>query len=457
MSQHVEVKTTDLDASTPLEVAWSHAPKNHAILPVRNYFYDPSSVMYYWPQEFEGVQLGDWDSKKPDRNWIIENVSSMVLGSIDATMPSVDYTNILQPSRIQYTSDFLLHQLLEYFDANIVYGSLLSPIIFDENKSAWEKIHLLLSHPVIGNPIASRHMPIEVLKSRFEHIAEKKLPIQIILPAFPFKDQNPFRTNVSANHVDLGEILTLILMHSLALALFQVYPFGVEWIIISDGIAYSDIFGIPKNQAAEYQSHLKMFRNHLNIQKTVHIIDLMQLVQKADGFDELFSYLKIQLRTIDNEGVLKEKIAILARGMRWNLNTKEYLEKISREELWNAIHQTDNKEKRRSSHLTKIYEVIGETAKKAAVDYLAFNLSMKYLDLLAKFFPHSLRATVHPKYGQIPLPRIGEVYPWNGVPLVIGDEQNIREIKVLELYKINTKEFAETRLLGSTEAFYYTV
>jgi hypothetical protein len=58
--------------------------------------------------------------------------------------------------------------------------------------------------------------------------SRERLPIQLVLPAFPFKDQNPFRTSCNASHWDIGEAALIVRLHCIALGLDQLHPYDGE-------------------------------------------------------------------------------------------------------------------------------------------------------------------------------------------------------------------------------------
>ena len=163
-----------------------------------------------------------------------------------------DTTPVHRALEPEFGSDVVIYQYLERCEA-CVYGGLIDSIVQDRTRTDAEKILALLSHHLLGNRDNKRYLSADVLSPVIENLRRSKLPLQFVLPSFPFKDQNPFRAAAKASHVDLGEIGLLIRLHTLALALDQVYPFGVEWIIVCDGHVYAPIFGIPPDAITAYQ------------------------------------------------------------------------------------------------------------------------------------------------------------------------------------------------------------
>ncbi|MBI5221003.1 MAG: L-tyrosine/L-tryptophan isonitrile synthase family protein [Candidatus Liptonbacteria bacterium] len=258
------------------------------------------------------------------------------------------------------------------------------------------------------------------------------LPIQFILPAFPFKDQTPFRSCAPARHVDFGEIALLARLHIIALAIYQIYNFSAEWIIVSDSVAYAPLFGIEVSEARTYRERLRAYRHLLNMNRTVHILDLDDMTTRIDGFQDVYSHIVDKLKWMRASGILADRFRVLARGMKWNINTRPYLEKgrCSWEHLWNMLDQ-ENPETS-----TAVAKEIDTLSQDAGLHYAAHNLTMKHLDLLRCCFPDAIRATVHPKPGQVAIPMLGETFPWNGTALLAHKRLGPEAVQTVPLYKI---------------------
>lgn len=452
--QKLNEALTDNRLLTPLEKACWTTLEGNTILPKRSYFYDPTNYMYYWPTEYIQVPIEHLDRVFPNDEWIIDASASMILGISQSGV--IGQNTVLDKDNIkQYVSDDIAFRILENFETEIAFSDLVFPIAIDDRLETWEKVHKIFCHPVIGNPKNSKNISTTYIRKKIEIINQTKLPLQIVVPAFPFKDQNPFRTNAEPDHIDLGEIALLIRMHALALSLYQVYPFGVEWIIVSDGVIYSEIFDIDQVDAFRYQSHLRSFRNRLNLQKTIHIVDLYTLTSKIQGFSVVQTKIRerlFELFTTGKNNAFVDKVNILARGMRWNLNTRKYQNNYSNDEIWGAIHQYSAK----SNHEKTLYDLMKHEGERAAIEYLAVNLSLKWLDVIYRFYPFALRATVHPKKDQIALPHRGNLFPWNGVATLPQSQPDMNLVETEEFYKVIQKgPVDEFVLFGSNAPFYY--
>lgn len=452
---HNRVDTTSEGSLSRLEEAWGRRnSKSSTVVAVREYRYDPGALMFYTPSRYIESEIIPPSASLPNDVWITKNLDAFVLGQPGGKLASKEAPLISHAPRVSYVSDSVIEDYLHFYEREVIYGSLLAPIYYDKQKSLAEKVHLILSHPVVGNPQNTRTLDLSYLSAWCDSCLKQQRPLQFVLPAFPFKDQNPFRTNTRASHVDFGEVSLLIHLYGLSLALAQIYPFGIEWIITSDGTAYSDIFQINRQDAILYRSKLRMLRSRLNLQNSINIIDLQEMIEGTPDFELIRSHLEDSLnRLYDSRSpAIVERLNILARGMRWNLNTRTLLPKgVSA--LWRAIHQFPPTAEQEPLE-TDLAEHLRKEGLSAAVKYAAFSLTMKILGLYDAFFPAAIRATVHPKVGQVAIPHAGNLYPWNGVCVV--DFSDVTTVEITEYHRICALGNLQACVLyGDTEIFYY--
>ncbi len=355
-------------------------------------------------------------------------------------------------------------------EAAVYDGTIRLPTPRYSEGSFAEQVFSILADPLVGNTANRKTLrDASDLFRRIADLASRRLPLQFLVPAFPFKDQNPFRTPSSAASVDFGEIAHLVRLHVLALALSAVYPFGVEWIIVSDGQAYADVFGIPRQDATAYVDRLRDWRNRLNYQATVHILDLEQVTKQlgtipsrtptgaasSQDFRAVVSDLHTVLDSLSQSGesTIEESLAVLTRGIRWNLSSRRFLKDWSRQDLWHALNQGNSLD---SEELPRdLAELISASARKVALEYASFNLASSWANVLGRVFPSAIRATVHPKAGQVAIPRCGDTYPWNGSALVVANKPRGFNVESHELFKLERSGVIPVYVDGSSEPFFY--
>ncbi len=262
-----------------------------------------------------------------------------------------------------------------------------------------------------------------------------------LLPAFPFKDQNPFRSDLPPYAPDLGEIATLIHLHCMAMAVNQVFRHDVVWLIVSDGSAYEDIFRVPSGSAHQYLSALRDWRSRLNLTGSIHFIDLEDLVVRHDAAlaitpGSTFSNVRREIAgilrsAVDNAEASESSIAVkineLARGMLWNRGWKEAEQRCGLDALWD-IHCMSCDLERIAPEFHGVAQELWSESVETAIRYAAFNLASQRTRLLSRFMPSAIRATSHVKPGQVGIPRQLGVAPWNG--LAIYDRSHTGTVSV---------------------------
>jgi len=330
-----------------------------------------------------------------------------------------------------------------------------------------ERLYALFVHPILGNAENARHVSRDSFVRAVTELNERRLRLQLLMPAFPFKDQNPYRTAAAADHVDLGEVALLIRLHTQVLAVYQVHPYGADWVIVSDGSAFAPFFYIEEAKADAYARRLRRFRDSLNLQGTVSILDLKDLTRRlvsanhgTDVFQSTAGHIEkwLRERVIRDGGAPAEHFQTLVRGMKWNVNSRSWADRYGWERFWPVLNEPapDSVPADMRSAWTEIHSLTTDTA----FQYAAFNLALRYHDAFGKLLPTMIRATVHPKKGQLAAPWVGREHerPWNGVPLVTTD-RSVQEVETTTLLRLARKHnkliaFCED---GASGPFYYSV
>ncbi|RGP81180.1 hypothetical protein FLONG3_717 [Fusarium longipes] len=101
--------------------------------------------------------------------------------------------------------------------------------------------------------------------------------VPLCLPAFPFKSPN-FRSKTLGRLPDKGEEIALAHLNGLCNAISDVYPPGAKLTIISDGLVYNDLLGVPDKDVWAYGRSLRS----LAIAKGFHNITFSRLRDLVD-------------------------------------------------------------------------------------------------------------------------------------------------------------------------------
>lgn len=95
------------------------------------------------------------------------------------------------------------------------------------------------------------------LVQKLKRFVEKRLPITLVLPAFPAKSPNR-DTKVLITLPDRGEELAMELLETFCMEIQRdVYPTGCFIIIFSDGRVYNDLLKIPLENVTNYNKELR--------------------------------------------------------------------------------------------------------------------------------------------------------------------------------------------------------
>jgi hypothetical protein len=429
-----------------LEAELAQCPPGKRLTFERSKQYDMEYGLFHQEGHYEPVHVDPGPDGSPSTDWIRHSLRQLVLGegggrSLPRAAPRLEP---LGKRRIEIES-FPVERYLELCEEQYVYGGLADNLVGSADLPQSVRFLSLVGSRWLGNPANRRNLtPLDV-EAPLRQAARHRAPIQLVLPAMPFKDQCAFRTNASPDHIDLGEMAFLVRLHCLALAINQMHAYDSECIIISDGTAYAGIFGVRQSEAESYLEHLRGARDRLNLAKTIHLLDLNELIAKDDaarkacGMRTHASLRRRIRREIEKlaraEDPCARAVRTLSFGMRWNVNTRRHLESgdVSAADLWSWLRRSP----RSRVDEPRVPESLAGAPDEAAVEYAAFNLALGFTQLLRRQFPAAVRLTSHAKPGQVMAPRVGSVFPWNGVPVVTDlrqDDLRASSIKCLELH-----------------------
>jgi len=415
------------------EYGWAACPDGHAMVQHRRWSYDRQSALLYAPTvyEYEPVSLA---SSSVDDQWIVELFLSFVRGEFQddlssvPTFPGVPEVIASQPAEKGSAETYLAQA------ESLVYGGYLDGLLTTVPDRLSAQVHAILSDKRLGHPRNSKNISEELIESWLEPVMAKNHRIRLIMPAFPFKDQNPFRTTSRPSSPDISEVAMMVHLYLITQALYQVHPHGVDWVLLCDGVAYSDIFGVEAAEAEAYRKRLRDWRERLNLTNTISIVDLAELALRADGtqsrtdsssrrgaFTSMVAALQRKLTAAVDDGQpdIMKAFSVLKRGMAWNLNSRDYLRRTEMEDLWFFLKSVGHPD----ASLSPLAREIDDRAHDAAIRYASFNIALRRLDLIEAFIPGAVRATIHPKPNQVAVPRLGKTatFPWNGVAVLQGD------------------------------------
>lgn len=120
--------------------------------------------------------------------------------------------------------------------------------------------------------------------------------ITFALPSFPFKIPNQIK--VLRRSPDMAELLCLQRLVEICHAIRMVHDPGAYFNIISDGIIYSDIFGVSRVEAVCYFEQIDGMVQQLKAAEQVKLFDMQEdvLAPCAADYEEIRTFLKPKLR-----------------------------------------------------------------------------------------------------------------------------------------------------------------
>jgi pyoverdine/dityrosine biosynthesis protein Dit1 len=444
---------------TSQEEAWNNVPTGHRVCLNRTDRYDFGTGLFHSPSAYQSVPLAHQDfSATPDE--LQTKLNELVQpGLSDADMP-VRCPSLDQPDHRDTISEEVLRQFLRNSENSLIYGGTIDELLAAYKDDRALQILGLLSHPLLGNRRNREYLSYPALSELVNTCLTERLPVQLLLPAFPFKDQNPFRTSSAASHWDIGEAALLTRLHCVALGLNQIHAFDGEILIVSDGRAYANIFGVRESEAAEYLQSLRELRNGLNMQRTVHIIDLKSLIDRVDkiftltwdsqrvvGLRKIQVHIEDQLEALSRTSeAASAKLAKLGESMIWNIETRSYLSRIATPTLWRAMNFNSTRLDRSAM---EVRDELKSRSWRVGLKYAAFNISLTLSGFWKLMFPASIRATVHAKAGQAAIPKLGRGDPWNAIGVIEDSRLGPDAVRTMPLWKLRPSEYRPVYLAGS--------
>jgi len=446
---------------TRVEQSWGSAPLGCRVALRRGDVYDRETGLFHSPAEYVYEEVGTHSFEVSDDSIASGIVRLVHPGLSDDDMPSQAPEIALDRKRLTISED-VIRQMLRTCEARLVFGGTVDDILAVYRDDRAEQIRALLSHPLVGNRKNRDSLSHDLVAHVVWDCLRQRLPFQLVLPAFPFKDQNPFRNPSSPSHWDIGEASLLIRLHCIALGLNQLHPFDGEWVVVSDGRSYAPIFGIRDSEAVEYLAGVRELRNSLNLQNTVHFLDLRSIMEKVDrcfnakvggatisGLRAIISLVEDRLEAISrSNNDVATALNALAMSMVWNLNTRDYLNRRGHRELWRAMNSKCRRLEPTAADLRRELLAAGW---RAGLRYASLTLTLATAQFWSVTFPHSLRATVHAKEGQAVIPKLGRGDPWNAVGVFEDARLGPDSIRTLPLWKLRRSDYQAVYLTDSPD------
>ena len=425
------------DQLSKIERVWEKRSPGCTVRRRRVSSFDIYSGVSFAPMEYSFERIDYSGVPEPTKEWIEEAFLSFVKGEFESGRGDPDVPRFPSVVAEKEARDGLLEEYMASCERQLLYGFSQS-LTKRTDENVAENVRRIFMDKNLGNKHNEKNIDVASLDHTITTLAQDEGRLLCVLPSFPFRDQNYLRTHRAEPwEFGFGEAALLMRLHLISLAMYQVHPWGTDWLIASDGLFYAGMFDVKVDDAKRYFQRLRRLRSRLNLSGTVSIIDLAEIVEHyAHGCGELYERHRSQIthHLLEIAGSHREDLHsafnALKRGMRQNQSTRMYDRELSPEDLWMACMWSGS-DRIGSSKGRAAHGHFDKRAHDIAISYACENLLLRLHRVLDKVFPENLRTTVHPKPGQIAVPQVGSCFPWNGVSVL--KSPNIANMEQLEV------------------------
>ncbi len=270
-------------------------------------------------------------------------------------------------------------------------------------------INIFLDRNFLYGPAENIIQNKEIWLEKIKYFSLQNKPILFTIHGFPFKIPCPLKTD--RRYPDLGEILSLLKLFYITKSIDKIYQPGAEIFIIGEG-AFAKFTSITKKEWIAYRNYLKQFISKLNLDKKIHIIDLIKLEQDRKfnkTFKNYYKNLKYSYKNNDKE--VNKKINSTLDSVFRIISTRNY----SDEKIMDIYN-----DKVKTPKILKIRNDLKKMAFEAVFKYHTYLMTRDSLNFVESQVPHSLPLTVSPKLGRIgiyPISPNCTRLPYHGVPI----------------------------------------
>lgn len=269
-------------------------------------------------------------------------------------------------------------------------------------RERWRELRLLSPSQQVATILSSKKFrngnSFDVKNYLTKCLENSKESIQFVLPSFPFKIPNPLKT--WHHNLDAGEMLCLQRLYLISFLTQELMNKKTEFIIISDGLIYSDLCDVDAFEYKSYSQRAKQIIDKMGIQDNIKYVDMMNdvLSDKQDEYDQTLQQVQHELKDW------------WKNNMSGNINTNDIDYSVLR-----SMTQ---------ENVNSVFEVYSETlqrrASQKAFEFTSKLVTLRVMDAVLQKYEDCIRATVHPKPGQFGIHLVNSnsrIFPWQGVIL----------------------------------------
>ncbi len=393
----------------------------------------------------------------PSKAWVGSYLKSFVrteFSNKPKNTPAPSRPNISDQPQIISRNQAVL-DYIKSCEERFVFDGVATAIARENGGDPAEQIYSLLIHPELGNRKNVSFLEKEKFVSALRNKIERRERLIFVFPGFPFKDQNPFRVGESAGSVDFSEISLLVRLHTLAVAIYQVYQVGAEWLIVQDGHVFERALRIDRKEVDLYKWRLRIIRDDMDIGRAISFVDFEDVI-RLRGYNKttwtnLIKGIKLSVYDLLKHPNFSNISTSLKLGMKRNANFLDLIKNYSWSDRWHLLY---SKWESVPSQLEEAWKEVDRIAFECAVEYASFSVAAAWAGLLTDVFPDAIRATVHAKSNQLAIPRMGTEFPWNSLGFVGSAKINSSSVTCKSLVQLDVSREA-IRHLDEAGAFLF--
>ncbi|MFR8085657.1 MAG: L-tyrosine/L-tryptophan isonitrile synthase family protein, partial [Leuconostoc gelidum] len=245
-------------------------------------------------------------------------------------------------------------------------------------RERWRELRLLSPSQQVATILSSKKFrngnSFDVKNYLTKCLENSKESIQFVLPSFPFKIPNPLKT--WHHNLDAGEMLCLQRLYLISFFTQELMNKKTEFIIISDGLIYSDLCDVDAFEYKSYSQRAKQIIDKMGIQDNIKYVDMMNdvLSDKQDEYDQTLQQVQHELKDW------------WKNNMSGNINTNDIDYSVLR-----SMTQ---------ENVNSVFEVYSETlqrrASQKAFEFTSKLETLRVMDAVLQKYEICIRATVHP-------------------------------------------------------------
>lgn len=264
-----------------------------------------------------------------------------------------------------------------------------------------------------------------------------KRPIDLTMAFFPIKVRNPLKTLAkTGTEVDISELGCLFRLYEICLAIENLYAYGARFLISCDGYRYQSVCGDPEAGIRGYIKNVQSMIDYFDMGKYIKLFDERALY--PDCYMETFDRNVKHVKTAYEQG--NSNVIDLVDRLRPNIALVLDLDpsiSVNKVALAFAGNLDNGGLKRLDTEAYDLRMTLNEKSLEATVAYIATNWTMLDLNVFASAMPQVVKATVHPKEGELGLYPINKatdnVFPHNGqghMTFSSREEYHVDDIRV---------------------------